>query len=144
MPGATPTAAILAAYFDGCYARPRDSPPDRAPLTTNLRAAAAIVIAKSGMTELANWVAGPPTPMPNNYNAIGGYGYNLYDPRRYPRDATSDGRPALNTGGSSSGIGTTTNFWAANVGTVTSGSILSPANASPASNRRSGELADMA
>src|SRR5207253_9490905 len=42
---------------------------------------------------------------------------------------TFDGRPALNTGGSSSGAGTAANFWAANVGTETSGSILSPANA---------------
>ena len=32
------------------------------------------------------------------------------------------------TGGSSSGIGTTANFWAANIGTETSGSILNPAN----------------
>lgn len=42
---------------------------------------------------------------------------------------TDDGRPALGTGGSSSGTGTAANFWAANVGTETSGSILSPANA---------------
>ena len=42
--------------------------------------------------------------------------------------ATADGRPALAAGGSSSGVGTAANFWAANVGTETSGSILSPAN----------------
>ena len=53
---------------------------------------------------------------------------NPYDPRRDPREATVDGRPALATGGSSSGIGTAASFWAANVGTETSGSILSPAN----------------
>ncbi len=41
---------------------------------------------------------------------------------------TLDGRPSLQTGGSSSGIGTAANFWAANVGTETSGSILSPSN----------------
>jgi amidase len=80
------------------------------------------------MTELANWMAGPPTPMPTNYNAVSGYGFNPYDPRRDPRPATADGRPALATGGSSSGVGTAANFWAANVGTETSGSILSPAN----------------
>src|SRR5262249_3752985 len=34
----------------------------------------------------------------------------------------------LSTGGSSSGIGTAVSFWAANVGTETSGSILSPSN----------------
>src|SRR5271165_3227505 len=103
-------------------------PPYEATLTKNLRDAGAIIIAKTGMTELANWVAGGPTPMPGNYNAIGGFGMNPYDPRRDPRDATFDGRPALTTGGSSSGIGTAANFWAGNVGTETSGSVLSPSN----------------
>ena len=102
-------------------------PPYEATLTANLRAAGAIIIAKTGMTELANWVAGAPTPMPTNYNAVGGFGFNPYDPRRDPRPA-GDGRPVLATGGSSSGIGTAANLWAANVGTETSGSILSPAN----------------
>jgi len=108
--------------FDGLV------PPYEATVTKNLRDAGAIIIAKTGMTELANWVAGSPTPMPANYNALHGYGFNPYDARRDPREATFDGRPALFTGGSSSGIGTTANFWAANVGTETSGSILSPAN----------------
>ena len=45
-------------------------PPYEATLTKNLRQAGAIVIAKTSLTELANWVAGPPTPMPTNYNAI--------------------------------------------------------------------------
>jgi amidase len=103
-------------------------PPYDATLAKNLRDAGAIIIAKTGMTELANWVAGGPTPMPGNYNAVGGFGMNPYDPRRDPRDATADGRPAMQTGGSSSGIGTSSNFWAANVGTETSGSILSPSN----------------
>jgi len=104
------------------------TPPYEATLVTNLRAAGALIIAKTGMTELANWVAGGPTPMPGNYNAVGGFGMNPYDPRRDPRDATDDGRPAMQTGGSSSGIGTSANFWAANIGTETSGSILSPSN----------------
>ena len=99
-----------------------------ATLTRNLREAGAIIIAKTNLTELANWVAGAPTPMPGNYNGIGGYGLNPYDPRRDPREQTGDGRPVLNTGGSSSGTGTAVNFWAANVGTETSGSILSPSN----------------
>ena len=103
-------------------------PPYEATLTKNLRDAGAVIIAKTGMTELANWVAGAPTPMPGNYNAVAGFGLNPYDPRRDPRQATFDGRPALATGGSSSGIGTAANFWAANVGSETSGSILSPAN----------------
>jgi amidase len=104
------------------------TPPYEATLTKNLRDAGAIIIAKTGLTELANWVAGAPTPMPGNYNGLAGYGYNPYDPRRDPRDATYDGRPALGTGGSSSGVGTAANFWAGNVGTETSGSVLSPSN----------------
>ncbi|HEX3069381.1 MAG TPA: amidase family protein [Thermoanaerobaculia bacterium] len=103
------------------------TPPYDATLTKNLRDAGAIIMAKTQLTELANWVAGNP-PMPTNYNALNGYGFNPYDPRRDPRTETGDGRPALATGGSSSGAGTTANFWAANVGSETSGSILSPSN----------------
>ena len=100
-------------------------PPYEASLVTNLRDAGAVIIAKTAMTELANWVA---SGMPGNYSALKGYGMNPYDPRRDPREATFDGRPALGTGGSSSGAGTAASFWAANVGTETSGSILSPSN----------------
>jgi amidase len=100
-------------------------PPYEATLTRNLRDAGAIIIAKTTMTELANWVA---TGMPTNYNSLAGFAFNPYDPRRDPRDATFDGRPVLATGGSISGIGTTASFWVANVGTETSGSILSPSN----------------
>src|SRR5258708_2319146 len=103
-------------------------PPYDATLRKNLTDAGAIIIAKTGLTELANWVAGSPTPMPGNYNAVGGFGMNPYDPRRDPRDGTADGRPALQTGGSNSRRGTAANLWAGNVGTETSGSILSPAN----------------
>jgi amidase len=101
-------------------------PPYEATLTKNLRDAGAVIIAKTVMTELANWVA---SGMPGNYSALGGYGMNPYDPRRDPREATGDGRPVMGTGGSSSGIGTAASFWAGNVGTETSGSILSPSSA---------------
>ena len=81
------------------------------------------------MTELANWVAGAPTPMPGNYNARRRLRLSTRTIRAAIRaTATFDGRPALQTGGSSSGVGTAANFWAANVGTETSGSILSPSN----------------
>jgi amidase len=114
-------------------------PPYEATLTTNLREAGAVILAKTVLTELANFIA---AGMPGNYSALGGYGLNPYDPRRDPRTSVptnatprsptttrvDDGRPALGTGGSSSGIGTAANFWAANVGTETSGSILSPSN----------------
>jgi amidase len=100
-------------------------PPYEATLVKNLREAGAIIIAKTQLTELANWVA---SGMPANYNALTGYGMNPYDPRRDPRDNFFDGRPVLSTGGSSSGVGTAVSFWAANVGTETSGSILSPSH----------------
>jgi Asp-tRNA(Asn)/Glu-tRNA(Gln) amidotransferase A subunit family amidase len=103
-------------------------PPYDATVTRTLRAGGAIIIAKTVLTELANWIAGVPTPMPANYSGLAGYGLNPYDPRRDPREGNDDGRAALVTGGSSSGIGTAASFWAANVGTETSGSILSPAN----------------
>jgi amidase len=98
-------------------------PPYEATLTRYLREAGAIIIAKTSMTELANWTA---SGMPPNYNAIAGYAMHPYDPRRDPRLETGDGKTVLNTGGSSSGVGTTMNFWAASVGTETSGSIISP------------------
>ena len=76
------------------------TPPYEATLTKNLKAAGAIIIAKTGLTELANWVAGNPNAMPGNYNAVGGFAYNPYDPRPDPRPAPGDGRPVLQTGGS--------------------------------------------
>src|SRR5438034_6686495 len=108
-------------------------PPYEATLVTNLRNAGAVIIAKTVMTELANWVT---NGMPGNYSAVGGWGMNPYDPRRDPRSGNdgfaipfADGRPSMGVGGSSSGIGTAASLWAGNVGTETSGSILSPANA---------------
>jgi amidase len=103
-------------------------PPYEATLTRNLKAAGAIIIAKTGLTELANWVAGNPNAMPGNYNAVGGFAFNPYDPRPDPRPDPGDGRPVLQTGGSSSGIGTAANFWAGSVGSDTGGSIISPSN----------------
>jgi amidase len=107
-------------------------PPYEATLARKLRSAGAIILGKTVLTELANWVS---DAMPGNYSAVGGYGYNPYDPRPDPRpgvDArgfpSADGRPALATGGSSSGNATAANLAAANVGTETSGSILSPSN----------------
>jgi Asp-tRNA(Asn)/Glu-tRNA(Gln) amidotransferase A subunit family amidase len=48
--------------------------PYEATLTKNLRDAGAIIVAKTGLTELANWVAGAPNPMPalnaNNLDAM--------------------------------------------------------------------------
>jgi amidase len=103
-------------------------PPYEATLTENLREAGAIILAKTVLTELANWVAGDPFESPDNFSPIGGYAANPYEPRRDPRVAAEEVWPVMETGGSSSGIGTAANLWAANVGTETSGSILWPSN----------------
>lgn len=103
-------------------------PPYEATLTRNLVEAGAVIIAKAAMSELAGYTAGAPTPAPGGYSATGGQGFNPYDPRRDPRPATNDGRPAMTPAGSSSGAGTAANLWAANIGTETSGSILGPSN----------------
>ncbi len=101
-------------------------PPYEATLTRNLREAGAIVIAKTVMTEMANWMV---LTMPNNYSSLGGYAFNPYDARRDPRPGLDDGRPVLPTGSSSSGSGTALSLWAANVGTETTVSIVGPASA---------------
>ena len=111
----------------GALAFANFTPPYDATLTKNLRAAGAIIIAKTVMTELANWVAGPPALMPGTYSAIGSFAFNPYDPRPDLRGGINYGQPLLSTGGSSSGSGTASSFWAANVGTDSAGSIVNPA-----------------
>jgi len=105
-------------------------PPDDAFITRRLREAGAVILGKGTLTEYANFIA---IGMPTGYSSLGGFGFNPYDPRVDPRDTPpfNDGRPVLQTGGSSSGpgIGVNANLAAIAVGTETSGSILSPANA---------------
>ena len=102
--------------------------PYEATLTRNLTAAGAIIIAKTGLTELANWVAGNPNAMPGNYNAV-------EDSRSTrttrARPASQSGRwPASAANGwLEFGIGTAANLWAGSVGTDTGGSVISPSNA---------------
>ncbi len=101
-------------------------PPYEATLVRNLRAAGAVIIAKTVLTEMANWMV---LGMANNYSALGGYAFNPYDPRRDPRPGLNDGRGVLPTGSSSSGAGTAASLWAANIGTETTVSIIGPASA---------------
>ena len=105
-------------------------PPDDAFITRKLRNAGAIIIGKATLTEYANFLA---VGMPTGYSSLGNFGFNPYDPRVDPRTTppNNDGRPVLQTGGSSSGpgIGVNANLAAISVGTETSGSILSPASA---------------
>ena len=100
-------------------------PPDDAFITQKLRAAGAVIIGKATLTEFANFIA---LAMPTGYSSLGLFGFNPYDPRPLPG---GDGRPVLQTGGSSSGagIGVNANLAALAIGTETSGSILSPASA---------------
>jgi amidase len=106
----------------GALAFRRWHAPYDATLVRRLRDAGAILIAKTTMTELANWVA---FGMPAGYNAVLGYSVNPYDLRRVLQNGVEV--PRHLPGGSSSGIGTAASLWAASVGTETSGSILSPA-----------------
>jgi amidase len=101
-------------------------PPADATLVKHLREAGAVIIAKTVLTEMANWMV---LGMPNNYSSLGGYAFNPYDPRRDPRPGLNDGRGVLPTGSSSSGAGTAASLWAANIGTETTVSIISPASA---------------
>jgi amidase len=105
-------------------------PPDDAFITRKLREAGAVILGKGTLTEYANFIA---VGMPTGYSSLGGFGFNPYDPRVDPRTTppNNDGRPVLQTGGSSSGpgIGVNANLVAIAVGTETSGSILSPASA---------------
>ena len=98
-------------------------PPDDAFITKKLRDAGAIILGKATLTEFANFLA---IGMPTGYSSLGGYRLqSLRSARPLPG---GDGRPVLQTGGSSSGSGiaVNANLVAVAVGTETSGSILSP------------------
>lgn len=118
-------------------------------IAAKLRCAGAIIIGKGSLTEFANFIA---LGMPTGYDSLlryqlfqeggdlsrVGFGFNPFDPRTDPRskfkDGTpapfNDGRPALQTGGSSSGpgIAVSASLATVGVGTETSGSILSPSS----------------
>ena len=104
------------------------TPPYEATLTKNLEDAGAVIIAKTGMSELANWMA---TGMLRRLQREpAGQGYNPYDPRKVIRAKPhSMADRSCKPVGRASGIGTAANLWAGNVGTETSGSVLSPSNA---------------
>src|SRR5258707_11161265 len=121
-------------------------------IAKKLQGAGAIILGKGTLTEFANFFA---LANPSGYSsqlrvqlfeqggdiALVGHGFNPFDPRPDPRpDVINDGipltrrdngRPALDTGGSSPapGIAVSANLAAVGVGTETSGSILSPSSA---------------
>lgn len=89
--------------------------PQDAKVVELLRAAGAIILGKTNLTEWANFMA---DNMSNGYSSRGGQTLNPYGPRQ------------LDTGGSSSGSGAAVaaGLSAFALGTETSGSILSPSN----------------
>ena len=94
-------------------------------ITKKLRQAGAVILGKLTLTEFANFVT---NGMPAGYSSLGNYGFNPYNPVALPGGV---GRPLLSPSGSSSGSGiaAAANLSALTIGTETSGSILSPANA---------------
>jgi len=125
----------------GSVALGGSKPASDSTVARKLRAAGAIILGKGTLTEFANFIAiGMPTGFSSQLRfqlfqqggdlAKVGYGFNSYDPRIDPRTTApfNDGRPVLQTGGSSSGPGIAVgdNLATVGVGTETSGSILSP------------------
>lgn len=92
----------------------RDNVPEAdAPLVTRLRAAGAVVLGKTNLTELANFMA---DDMPSGYSSLGGQGLNPYDTTITPCGSSSG-----SGGAAALALATLT------VGTETDGSILCPA-----------------
>lgn len=103
-----PTTAGSVALASSCPARD-------AALVTGLRAAGAVVLGKTNLTELANFLA---EGMPGGYSSLGGQVLNPYDLSESPSGSSSGSAVAAAIG-----------FAPLTVGTETSGSILSPAAA---------------
>jgi amidase len=98
----------------GSIALAGNRPPKDAFLVTQLRAAGAVILGKTNLSEFANWMA---YNMPNGYSSLGGQVLNPYD----------QGDPSGSSSGS--GAGGTLAYAAGTFGTETSGSILGPSSA---------------
>ena len=92
-------------------------PKHDATITARLRAAGAVILGKTNLSEFANWVD---LSMPNGYSSLGGQVVNPY----------TEGDPSGSSSGS--GVAATMAFAAVTIGTETSGSILSPSDANSA------------
>lgn len=98
----------------GSIALAGNRPPHDAALTSQLRAAGAVILAKTNLSEFANWMS---LGMPNGFSSLGGQVVNPY----------THGDPSGSSSGS--GAGGTLAYAAATFGTETSGSVLSPSAA---------------
>lgn len=104
--GGLPTTA-------GSLALENSFPAGDAFLVGRLRAAGAIVLGKTNLTEFANFTT---AGMPSGYSSLGGQVLNPYDVSQTPSGSSSG-----------SGVAAATGLAAVTIGTETSGSILSPA-----------------
>ena len=98
----------------GSIALAGNRPPHDAWLISQLRAGGAVVLAKTNLSEFANWVS---LTMPNGFSSLGGQVVNPY----------TKGDPSGSSSGS--GAGGTLAYAAGTFGTETSGSVLSPSAA---------------
>jgi amidase len=98
----------------GSIALAGNRPPKDAFLAAQLRAAGAVILAKTNLSEFANWMD---LSMPNGFSSLGG---QVVDPY-------SQGDPSGSSSGS--GAGGTLAYAAGTFGTETSGSVLSPSAA---------------
>jgi amidase len=89
-------------------------PKNDATITARLRAAGAVILGKTNLSEFANWVD---LDMPNGYSSLGGQVVNAY----------TEGDPSGSSSGS--GVAGSMAFAAVAIGTETSGSIISPSDA---------------
>ncbi|WP_230207776.1 amidase family protein [Microlunatus sp. Gsoil 973] len=99
----------------GSIALAASVPQADAPIIARLRAAGAVILGKTNLTEFANFIA---EDMPSGYSSLAGQVINPYDASQTPSGSSSGSGVAA-----ASGLATLT------VGTETSGSILSPAQA---------------
>src|SRR5580700_9328138 len=92
-----------------------------ATVVKRLRAAGAVILGKSNLTQFANILT---IDMPSGYSSLGGQVKNAYVPL-----LDAKGVPIVTPGGSSSGsaVAVAAGLCAAAIGTETSGSLLSPA-----------------
>ncbi|MBV9344944.1 MAG: amidase [Gammaproteobacteria bacterium] len=98
----------------GSLALARSQRPTDAPLAARLRAAGAVVLGKTNLSEWANFRS---THSQSGWSGVGGQTRNAYDPTRNPSGSSAG-----------SAVAAAASFCAAAVGTETNGSILSPSS----------------
>jgi amidase len=99
----------------GSIALARSFPVADAPIIARLSAAGAIILGKANLTEFANFIT---ADMPSGYSSLAGQVLNPYDVSQTPSGSSSG-----------SGVAAATGLATLTIGTETSGSILSPAEA---------------